>query len=286
MAAALLGLVAAPAAARDRTLANPPAPVSGWTGWYAGVNAGYGWSDGNVDLAPNDKAAAQIFPPPIGLAFVGSTLVQGQSNATGGLGGFQVGYNRQFANKWVAGIEADFDFSGVKGNSAAVGVLGPAALPPGSPQTIATSTELKWFGTVRGRLGYLANDSLLLFATGGLAYGQVNQSGTYALGPGGAVTGITNLPFGFLCAATLAAGTPCFANSQNQTNVGWTAGVGGEWMLWKNWSVKAEYLFIDLGNRSYNLVSPSAGGGTIPASLNVSNQLQYHFVRAGLNWHF
>ena len=282
IAAALVGLSAASALAADLpvqayTKAPPVVQTTPWTGWYAGINAGYGWNDRDPAFAPNDLAALTLFPPNLG-----STLGPSQLRSQGAVGGFQGGYNLQFAPSWVAGIEADFNFSDVKGSSAAASLFAPAAAAPGTNGIFSSSAQLKWFGTLRGRLGFLANDNLLLFGTGGLAYGQVDQSAAYTQTNAAGSIGATNGPIGFRCAI----GVPCFAGAQSQTQVGWTAGAGAEWMFWKNQSVKAEYAYINLGSSAYTIIAGNPNPATIPSSIRVANQLDYHIVRAGLNWHF
>ena len=102
-----------------------------WTGFYAGVNAGYGWASTSVS------------------GFSGS------SNLNGFVGGGQIGYNWQGASPLVLGIEADFQGTGQSRSDTALG--------------ITVDQKLPWFGTVRGRVGY-AFDRAMIYATGGLAY--------------------------------------------------------------------------------------------------------------------
>ena len=95
----------------------------------------------------------------------------------------------------------------------------------------ATSDKLDWFGTVRGRLGFLATPTFLLYGTGGLAYGRVASA---------TVNSFTATP-------------DIYTGSTSTTRAGWTAGAGGEWMFAPNWSAKAEYLYVDLGTVGYNV---------------------------------
>jgi outer membrane immunogenic protein len=265
--AVLAGLMTSQAAAE---------PAVKWTGWYAGINAGYGWNAGNLGLSPNDPASGLIFPGTPGGA--GSTLSFNQDRVGGAVGGFQFGYNAQVAPRWIAGIEADFNFSGLKSSPGASGLFAVVGAPPGTPGTFGTSNDLKWFGTVRGRAGYLASDSVLLFATGGFAYGKADQSAAYIQSPG--TNGVLFGGFTFTCIP----GAPCIVGNQSVMNAGWTVGGGTEWFFWKNLSLKAEYTFIDL-NSPYNITALHFGGFK-PASVTVANDLQYHIVRAGLNLHF
>src|SRR5262249_119524 len=146
-------------------------------------------------------------------------------NSSGFFGGGQLGYNYQFNNNIVAGIEADFQWSGIEGNAmgatqvAANGALvGSASFDVGS--------EVEWFGTIRGRLGY-AWDRALLYGTGGVAYGSVKSHATFSVSNG---------------AGPLAPLTDTVSASKTQW--GWTAGAGLQYALSRDWSFKTEYQYI------------------------------------------
>src|SRR5580692_7301717 len=146
---AAAGANAADMAAPTYAKAPVMAPAYSWSGFYIGVNGGYGWEDPTVVLTPNDPNV------------VGSPVSPASWTNSGGFGGGQIGYNYQFARQWLAGLEADIDVSGLKGS-------GSSAVRPFQN---LTSQNVDWFGTVRGRLGWLPTDRFLVFATGGLAYG-------------------------------------------------------------------------------------------------------------------
>ena len=91
----------------------------------------------------------------------------------GGLFGGQIGYNARY-NNWILGLEADFQGTGQRGGSS---FCLTAACPLGS--TVITSDfHLRWFGTLRGRAGLLVDPNLLLYATGGLAVGEIGADYT------------------------------------------------------------------------------------------------------------
>ena len=170
----------------------------------------------------------------------GGTCIPAASfNKGGALGGVEGGYNWQINQQLVVGLEADFDWSGIKGTGSSNFLFG--SVPPIPSSSMATE-EIKWFGTVRGRLGWLPTNNFLLYGTGGLAYGRVttntalNTTVAFAGGDGA---------FDFSC---IPAGT-CFAGSTSQTLVGWTAGAGGEYAITKNIIVKAEYLYAKSWSR-------------------------------------
>ena len=259
---------AADLAARPYTKAPPVmVEVYNWTGFYIGGNAGYSWGRSNTDVSYFNTATGAPIVPPLG------SIVSNSFDMNGGIAGGQIGYNWQ-TNNWVWGLEADIQWSGERGSSAfrcaATGVGGVCLpgltfLPPGVTGTnFALDQSLEWFGTVRGRAGWVASPQVLLYATGGLAYGAIKTRGAFAgVTPGGvAVTS-----FG----------------SNTDTRVGWTVGAGVEGMITRNWSAKLEYLYMDLGR---------ADAGTFalaPASVigaHVSSRFTDHILRAGINYRF
>jgi outer membrane immunogenic protein len=239
-----------------------------WTGFYAGVNAGYGWSDNSV-LYAGDPAGRV----PLNVVFTSAANSYSKHlSSSGFVGGGQSGFNWQFA-RWVAGLEADFQ-SGVQGDFSAAGNFGPS--DPGFRLT--SQQDLKWFGTVRGRLGYLATPDLLLFGTGGLAYGRTEVSANFAN------TSNTDILIISASNLTCPGNQVCIAGSDSQTSTGWTAGGGFEWALWSNITFKAEYLHVDLGSQTIKLVaqSPASGNGFVTGRFDNS----FDVVRGGLNYRF
>jgi outer membrane immunogenic protein len=168
----------------------------------------------------------------------------------GVVGGGQIGYNWQ-ADSMVFGLETDFQGSSLKGSISAP-CIGPLC---GLRLSAAYSQELPWFGTVRGRVGY-AQAGWLLYATGGYAYGRVDTNATALAGPVSAQLSTSEI-----------------AN-------GWTAGAGAELLLAPRWSLKVEYLYVDLGRVTTNF--PIAGLPTI----NDSTHVNFNVVRAGANFRF
>jgi outer membrane immunogenic protein len=206
----------------------PPPPAPSWTGFYLGLNGGFG-GDRNQ------------YPFTVGGIAGTSTL-----NSSGFFGGGQVGYNWQFAPAWVAGFETDIDAADIQGLASTT--AGAAAGSVG--------TRLDWFGTVRGRVGYLITPNALLYGTGGYAYGHTTSSANASAG--GLVAG---------------------ASVGKDVN-GWAAGAGLEYALTHWLSFKTEYLFVDFG--STNLSSGITGG--VPFSL--SEKTTVHTVKAGINVKF
>lgn len=220
-----------------------PEPIAqfNWTGFYAGVNAGYGggkfrhpFSASILDEIDEDGPVYDTF--------------SGSANITAGgfvLGG-QVGYNHQF-NNWVAGVEADIQWSGIKGE-VELNI---------EDFSVDAGTQVDWFGTLRGRIGHTVTDRFLVYATGGLAYGRVES---YANLDGEGV-------------------------SSSETNWGWTIGAGTEYAFTDRLSWKTEYLYTDLGRSNLIDFAVSEQGVDV-FTFNLDNDVRFHTVRTGLNFHF
>ncbi|MDH6258301.1 outer membrane beta-barrel protein [Bradyrhizobium sp. BR13661] len=246
-----------------------------WTGFYAGLNGGYGWARGGVTALPGDALTQSLsFGQPV------VPPVSASLNANGGLGGGQVGYDWQFAGRGVVGVEADIAATSLK-SSASV----PLSLFGTQPATFNVSRNIDWVGTVRGRIGFLASPDLLLFATGGFAYGRVGESASVSL-PAGASNSIGNFGYAFACGPFYGF-TSCFAGSSSRIATGWAAGIGGEKRFTQNLSLKVEYLHVDLGSSNYPMIGSLYGGTPFaPSFLNARSSTTIDLVRAGLNYNF
>jgi outer membrane immunogenic protein len=230
----------------------PPPPLMTWNGFYAGVNVGYGFSGSNGSVNGFETG-------PVG--FTGEAWSYPQPNLNGVIGGGQIGYNWQFANSFVAGIEADIQGADLSGASSGVSTLDSTGSYLAG---LATRQRLDWFGTVRGRLGYLFTPTLLVYGTAGFAYGQGSSHFAYADTTGSVAAGF-----------------------ESDTRTGWTAGGGLEWMFAPNWSAKVEYLYTDLG-RGQGFAAPEFAAGALNGFAVTQSPVQnrFHTVRAGLNYHF
>ena len=258
-----------PAAAADMPVkARPmvaPAVVYSWTGGYVGGNVGAVMNDTRADVFPTGCFLTSVT---CGLGPVANPARSDSNrlNQTAFTGGAQAGYNWQ-RDRWVFGVEGDINYKGIND-----GVTVARLVPPPLVGTMlhAEAEKLQWFGTVRGRVGMTATPNLLLYATGGLAFGQVKSATAVAF--------------------TL---TPdIYAGALDQTRFGWTVGGGGEWMFAQNWSVKAEYLYVDLGKASYTDGCVNTGVcGSPPqvapgASYQTDLRVREHIARVGVNYHF
>jgi outer membrane immunogenic protein len=184
------------------------------------------------------------------------------------MGGVQAGYNYQM-DRFVIGVEADANYLGLRTSYAIGPLLG--ALGPGTYSVTAASSADALF-TLRARAG-IAIDRNLVYITGGLAASTFGFSQNISyLNPR-----LNFLPF------TPAAGG-ANAGSASSTKVGWTIGAGFERMLNNNWSVKAEYLYVDLGTQSFS----SSYTDLQPAVFAVQHKdsLTANILRLGVNYRF
>jgi outer membrane immunogenic protein len=153
-------------------------------------------------------------------------------------------------------------------------------------QSTNANQSIDWYGTVRGRAGWIATPNLLLFGTGGFAYGRVDDSASYVMTFAGLAVAPTPVGgFSFTCFP----GVTCFTGSSSAIRTGWTAGGGAEWLLDQHWSAKIEYQFVDLGTETIRVTALSVvfqPPGTTPASFNAVFRDQFNVVRLGLNYHF
>ncbi len=251
------GALAADLPARGPVYTKAPviAPVYDWTGFYIGGNIGYSWGRSSDTSTVTNGAGTVLFTS------------ANTTDLNGIVGGGQIGYNWQMQN-WLFGLEADIQATDEKGTrnficpqSTCTPTFGQIAVFPGPAVPVALSQKIDWFGTVRGRLGFLATPQVLLYATGGLAYGEVDSS---------AVIG--------------AAGT-AFSTVSN-THVGWTVGAGIEGMIAPNWTARLEYLYVDLGtaNGSFATTIGALGGGLVVE--NFSSHVTDNILRVGINYKF
>lgn len=249
------------------------APTWSWAGFYIGANVGGGWGSRDVNHAANDPAATAFFAAAVGGA-------PPSFKSSGALGGVQLGYNWQFNNRWLVGVETDLNWSGLDGDSSSAGTV------LGVPVTATADENIKWFGTVRARLGYLSTDNLLTYVTGGFAYGRVEHTGRIVNNSATTGFGIGAGGISVSCNA----GTACFAGSSSSMSTGWTAGAGFEYAIWKNVTFKAEYLYVSLGSDSVTetaLAVDPFSPADARSSFNVNfSRTNFNVARVGLNYHF
>jgi outer membrane immunogenic protein len=236
------------------------APAYDWTGFYVGLNAGGAWNESNPTTAtvfsPTGYFAATSVPA---IGTVGNQNI----NRSGFTGGVTGGYNWQVGSG-LLGIETDFNYFHINGSA-----TGTALYPCCAPTTftVNSSESTDWLWTLRGRAGFLATPALLLYGTGGLA--------------------VANLKANYVFTDTFATAAESAAIST--TRYGWTAGAGGEYALMNGWSIKAEYLYVDLGRASTTSTNLTAFVPAIAFPTNVYTHtvnLHSNIGRVGINYKF
>lgn len=223
-----------------------PAAAMGWAGFYLGAHGGYAWKNDDFSQAVNFTPVAQVY----GI------------KSQGWLAGGHSGYNWQY-DRIVTGLEIDFSFSGLNGNSAAV--TAPNGFP-GFTTTTSLADRVNYLATSRGRLGWLPSDTVLLYATGGLAWERLAR-------------GLTSVTTGF-----------GIVDDNRQTVrsdlFGGVIGAGAEWMpLGSNWIARLEYLHYDFGRPQATTTFTSTVPGDQPYSEKRGRQT-IELLRAGISYKF
>jgi len=225
--AAFVAICSASALAADlpvQTYKSAPAvaQVYNWTGFYVGVNGGYGW--GTQDP----------------LVLFSNRFDRASFNVNGGMFGGTIGAQIQ-QGYVVLGLEGDLDWANIKGTGISTPSIGGLGLI--SPITLNIATNTSAVGTVRARVG-VAMNNWLFYATGGGAFIKSSANGTSIAG---------------VACGTLGIFPNCAASAWRP---GLAAGLGAEWGFAQNWSLKLEYLYIEaLGSGvSTNHIDTIRGG--------------------------
>ena len=246
LAAALLLSSALPAMAADLPtfgLKDGPAASGSWTGFYAGVNGGYGW-DSKLNLQDTLATAGTGNPPIITTNTYGGGLTP-----AGAFGGVTVGANWEVSN-FVFGVETDLDVANIADDSAAVCAIGQATTCTTGG---ALHSTIDWFGTLRARAGLPLTPNFLVYGTGGLAYGGVSTRGT----------------------------ADAYSFKNDTTRLGWAGGAGAEWKFSPGWSLRGEWLYMDLGGQGLG-VGSTAGTNPTTISETTTPDNAVNMIRLGL----
>lgn len=172
-----------------------------WTGFYAGAHIGYAWGSERDDLSRTAPVPADSF------------------DVSGVVGGIHAGYNYQFYNSFVVGLEGDIDLSGINGSQNVIDATN------GNSHLRMSN---RWQGSIRARAGY-AFDRFLIYATGGIAFADVRERWNLFDGD--------------------------FVGSSSKTRVGWTVGGGAEYAFDDHWIGRAEIRYSDFGKSNFNVGS-------------------------------
>jgi len=218
-------------------------PIYNWAGFYVGANGGYAWNQGGVSALADEWCDE---------CFYGA---RARHETDGGFGGGQIGFNWQ-RDRLVYGIEGDVEGAGVTGSVSAF----PDSVGYGWAHS---SDQLDWFATIRGRVGLIPYDNWLVYITGGVAFGGIQDNLTQY--------------YDF--------GKYSISSSHNDTFVGYVLGAGVEYGFTPAWSVKLEYQFMDLGSTRLMQSAYDPCHCTYVSSELESNH-SFSTVRIGINYHF
>ncbi len=222
-------------------------PARAYTKAPAPVAAAFSWTGCYVggEIGYKSASSNQTWANSGSVRLPDGTPITGTLRPSGAIGGVTVGCNYQFAANWVAGIEADYSWTDLRSSA--------TLLPPANVLHTFEIRE-RSFATARARLGYTI-DHWLFFVTGGAAWARVDASDSNLSTPGGTLF-----------------------QSAGQTYTGWTVGGGLEYAITRNWLVKAEYLYADLGTNRISLRTALGGDADV--------SLKQHVGRVGVNYKF
>lgn len=246
---------------------------SNWGGIYIGIYAARAWGDLDLRTDTGAVTGSSYFQFPENTASV-NQAGSGALSPDTGLAGVQIGINTQKGG-WVFGLEADYGAFNLGVSRGAAGVPYPALGSIPFKYSVRAEMETDWLATARARVGWAFQPGLLLYATGGLAVTNIRVSNSFSddapeQGVGG--------------------------SSSNELKAGWTLGGGAEWALARNWSLKAEYLYLNFGSASASssincgpAVAAACAAFVPPVTPNpfsTSADLAAHIARVGLNYKF
>ena len=241
--------------------AAAPCCEAPFAGAYIGAAIGYARQRAEItNLGTTAPAAGQTFADDDG-SFT--------------FGGY-VGYNWQrCCSPFVFGIETDFNWQDTSPTAFDRETPGLG----GFPETTSLESNINWFGTLRGRLGYVVHHHLLLYATGGLAYANVDHTlSDDCVGCGDLTFSVSPGDFG------------AFSQSNDQTKVGWTIGGGAELLHDTHWVLRAEALYVDLGSETHtyvvNPIPGNPGGFVDPATVRAEWDDRFWVARIGIAYKF
>ncbi len=212
--------------------APPIAPAYNWSGCYIGAQVGYGWVRDRNSETVTATGAPSAFSP--------TDTADPSGMKVGGM----LGCNWQWSGPFVVGLEGDGEWADIDGST--------VTFPGSGPPDDFYEARIRWQASVRGRLGY-AFDRTLLYVTGGAAFADIRH--TYTLAPVGPV------------------------EEFSKTKTGWTVGGGVEHAFAPNWTARVEYRYSDFGTITNVPVTTFAGFAE-------DHDVIEHAVRFGLTYKF
>ena len=250
-ASALISAAALTSTANAADMTPVPSAYD-WTGFYFGLNAGVAWNNTEIDNDINWNGSGWNPADAAVIRNLGESLTDDDAVFTGGA---MLGYNWQM-DSFVLGVEADINYLGFDGEQD-----NDFSIFSGNyTGTHDLSAQADWYGTLRGRLGFAA-DNFLFYGTGGLAYGHMEAESDLRVYDAG--------------------GNPAghWDGSADDVNWGWTIGAGVEYGI-DNWSLGVEYLFVDLGEADWDSDNNGPASNFDNFSAEGSVDYQFSVVRA------
>ena len=236
----------------------PPPIRSSWSGFYAGI--GVGFRTTRTDATTTSLIEGT--PPAVLSLFAPSQSVDG----TGLRGSPYLGFNWQFAPRWVAGIEGDF---GLANQTVKLdGYNFSPGLGTSGDRADSLSVKATWDAALRARLGYLLNPATMVYLTGGGAWQRYEVTSTCS---------------GNFC---VDAEFSPQAIKHSAVRSGWTVGAGIETALWSHWLARAEYRYADFGTASFTNVRSSPFTAFGPFIDDFSVRMRAHAATFGLAYKF
>jgi outer membrane immunogenic protein len=260
-AAAVAGLGQS-ASAADLAVRAAPAPVvvPTWTGLYIGAHGGAAWQ----------STPGWNFTDP-GAALATLNVNHGGNSLLGGVGGFQFGYNWQFAPAWVVGVEGDWSWASMSDHRTVGPILtAGGAIVGTAASSVQMSANTQWLASARARLGFTGwLNNTLFYVTGGGAWADVEFSGT---------------------ATTLTAAGTLLSSSNaasQKTLGGWVAGAGAEFQATQNILLRAEYLYYGFSGAT-SIAAPFSPVGAPTAGAVAYNfdKFNVQVFRVGASYKF
>jgi outer membrane immunogenic protein len=256
--AGAVAMMAGSAFAADMPVkAIAPVAIYDWSGMYIGGVFGGAWGNNDISDPSNALLAAS------GAGFGTSPYIL-SSSSSAFIGGIEGGSRYQFG-KLVVGWEGDITWGDLNASS-------NTAFPPGvSPGpalgftglTHSVSADTKWTATAVTTIG-VAHNNWLLYGKAGAAWENVSYTEGYTI-------------------SSPAATVSLFTGTGSDNRAGWTVGTGIEWAVWSNWSIKAEYDYLDFGTRNVAINGSSAGLGTGFVN-GIQDNSHISQVKVGVNW--
>lgn len=255
-------------------LTSPASAEPNWSGLYVGVGLGMRSTQTDTSVTSvvnngvNDYPATCAFLAQLGPAYGGCVPAQ-PLNDTGFRVSSYVGLNWEIMPRWIVGIEADLGLSDRSTTLSGMRYPGTTLYTGVRADQFTVST--KWDASARGRVGFLVNPSILVYATGGPAWLRLKSSSSCDISANAA------------CSPVAGSGPPLIRNSA--TKLGWTVGGGIEAMLLSNWILRGEYRYADFGTISPTDQRYPLGGG-IKQVVSYDLDVKTHTATLGLAYKF